>query len=518
MEVRGAPYRVITETEWYCIGQPHQQVTIETLPDDVLLKIFKSTVDAMYADYYQSQQWRVLVHVCRRWRNLLFTFARHLNLRLLLKPSKRSVKAMLDIWPELPIYIYALDCSTKEVRDNTAAALRLIHRVSGIRFDSSSSLDWGTFVSLMQHPLPVLTHLWVQPSISGNYSIPRSFLGGSAPSLQDLLLADVPFPALPELLLSTTNLVRLLYDNIPRAGYICPQAMVTSLSALTRLESLCLTFLSPQSVPDRSIQILPPHTRTLLPALTYFRYRGDTKYMEDLVAQLDAPILESMVITLFHERVLEVSELAKFVRRADKLSLVDRAKVTFGPDCISLTLSQELLVGRVDPKTLMLNPTCSEPELRLSYLARFCASCLPTFSPFRCLYILAPHHDTWKDVKDDPDPQWLELLRLFNLVKDLRLSYYIAPHIAEVLRKLPAERITEVLPALENLFISGIEPSGPMREAIFGFSDARELSGHPVSIYDWEGRERVTRWSTSARWNISEFVGLVVRRFPSSLP
>jgi hypothetical protein len=117
----------------------------------------------------------------------------------------------------------------------------------------------------------------------------------------------------------------------------------------------------------------------------------------------------------------------------------------------------------------------------------------------------------WKDVKDNPDPRWLELLRLFNTVKDLRLSYYIA-HIAEVLRRLPVEQVTEVLPTLENLFISGIEPSGPMREAILGFSDARELSGYPVSIYDWEGGEKITRW------NISEFIGLVVRRFPSSLP
>jgi hypothetical protein len=57
-------------------------------------------------------------------------------------------------------------------------------------------------------------------------------------------------------------------------------------------------------------------------------------------------------------------------------------------------------------------------------------------------------------------------------VKDLHLSYYIAPHIAEVLRRLLVEQVTEVLPVLENLFISGIEPSGPMREAIFRFSDA----------------------------------------------
>jgi hypothetical protein len=45
----------------------------------------------------------------------------------------------------------------------------------------------------------------------------------------------------------------------------------------------------------------------------------------------------------------------------------------------------------------------------------------------------------------------------------------------------------EVLPALENVFISGLEPFGPVKEAISEFADARQLSGYPVSICDWEG-------------------------------
>jgi hypothetical protein len=49
------------------------------------------------------------------------------------------------------------------------------------------------------------------------------------------------------------------------------------------------------------------------------------------------------------------------------------------------------------------------------------------------------------------------------------------------------ELVTEVLPALENVFISGLEPFGPMKEAISDFADARRVAGHPVSICDWEG-------------------------------
>ena len=469
-------------------GQLRQKVTIGTLPDDVLLKIFKSFVDTMYFWYLASEKWHTLVHICRRWRSLVFTSPRHLNLQLLCRPPKRSVKEMLDIWPELPIYIYDLDHPTNGAGDNVAAALSLNRRVCRIRLERTSESAWETFAPLMRHPFPVLTHLWVQPYLPIENAISRPFLGGSAPCLRDLVLIGVPFPALPELLLSATNLIHLWYDDLPPSGYIPPQAMATGLSALTRLESLSLTFLSPRPFSDEpeAIRLPPPHTHTHFSALTYIRFWGDPEYIEDLVAQIDAPLLESMVITLFHQEVLEVSQLAKFVRRADKLSLLDRAEVTFSSSCISVTFSQESLV-RVDPKTLILNAVCPEWDLRLSYLAQFCESCLPTLFPFECLHIHVPLHHMWRYVVEGQDTQWLELLRPFNTVKHLHLSKQVAPCIAQALRGLSARRVMDLLPALEIIFISGLEGFGPVKEAISEYSDARQCSGHTVSIHDWEG-------------------------------
>ena len=471
------------------IGQLHRQVTIITLPDDVLLKIFKFFVDEIHSHDETSENWCTLVHICRRWRNLAFTSPRHLNLQLLCKPPWRSVQKMLDIWPELPIFIYAWDHPDQEAKYKVAAALKLNHRVSGIRFRKTSDSAWETFLPLMQQPFPALTSLCIVPYGQIKNAISRSFLGGSAPSLRDLVLNGVPFPALPELLLSTPNLVHLWYHNISSSGYISPQEMVTGLSALTRLESLSLTF-SPRSLPDVEIQIPPPHTRTLLPALTLLRYHGVPEYMEGLVAQIDTPSLESMEIALFHQGILVVPQLAEFFRHAHKLSFVDRAEVTFRGDCISVKLSQEL----EEIKTLMLNLTCSERDLQFSCLAQFCALCLPTLSLFESLDIRVPYSPwTWEDVIDDPDPQWLELLRPFNTVKDLCLHKHTAPRVAQTLRGLPAERVMEVLPALENIFISDLESFEPVKDVIFEFSDARQLSGRPVSIYYREGREKFTK-------------------------
>jgi hypothetical protein len=261
--------------------------------------------------------------------------------------------------------------------------------------------------------------------------------------------------------------------------------MVAGISGQTWLESLSFSSQSPHFFADRLIRFPPPHTRTLLPALTNLRFRGVPEYMEDFVAQIDTPLLESMMVTLFRQQeVLEVSQLAKFVCRAENLSLLDQAEVTFRDGCITLNLSQEL--QRIDPKSLMLNLSCSERALRLSYFAQFCASCLPSLSSFECLLIRVPTCYKWEDVIDDPDPQWLELLRPFNTVKDLRLSKYVAPRIAQALRRLSVARVSEVLPALETVFIAGLEPFGPVEEAISEFADARQLASHPVSICDLE--------------------------------
>jgi len=124
--------------------------------------------------------------------------------------------------------------------------------------------------------------------------------------------------------------------------------------------------------------------------------------------------------------------------------------------------------------------------LRLSHIAKICTSCLPTPFHFERLYIIDPLRDWWQGPIDDLDSQWLALLRPFNNMKDLHLSHYVAPHVAQALRGLPVERVTEVLPALENVFITAPEPFGPMKEAVSEFAAARQLSGYPVSIH-WEG-------------------------------
>ncbi|KAI0294216.1 hypothetical protein BC826DRAFT_1013037 [Russula brevipes] len=55
----------------------------------------------------------------------------------------------------------------------------------------------------------------------------------------------------------------------------------------------------------------------------------------------------------------------------------------------------------------------------------------------------------------------------------------------QALQELPVERATEVLPALRNLAIEGVEASGPVQGAVEQFVATRQLAGHPVAVRPW---------------------------------
>jgi hypothetical protein len=96
--------------------------------------------------------------------------------------------------------------------------------------------------------------------------------------------------------LPLTLLVTLRPSNIPHSGYISPETMVAVLSALTSLTEFTLSFRSPQSRPDRGRRRPPPSTHSVIPALTHIDFKGVSEYPEDLVARIDAPLLNRLEV------------------------------------------------------------------------------------------------------------------------------------------------------------------------------------------------------------------------------
>jgi len=74
------------------------QVTIDMLPEVALLKIF----DFMRMKRRADRGVAHAVHVCRKWRNIVFASPCRLDLRLFCD-ARTPVRETLDVWPLLPI-------------------------------------------------------------------------------------------------------------------------------------------------------------------------------------------------------------------------------------------------------------------------------------------------------------------------------------------------------------------------------------------------------------------------------
>lgn len=191
--------------------------TIGTLPDNVLLEIFDSyrsqshIYQGLYNDdivpYRTVWEWHLLVHVCRRWRQIVFGPPHRLNLEILCT-YRTPTRKNLSIWPAFPIVINYRTPKWQLGQGNIIAALKHPERVCYVRLNVTGS-PLGKMATAMRKPFLVLTQLHV---ISNGINVPvfpAKFLGGSAPRLQELTLSGIPYPTLPTLLSSTSNLVTL---------------------------------------------------------------------------------------------------------------------------------------------------------------------------------------------------------------------------------------------------------------------------------------------------------------------
>jgi hypothetical protein len=455
---------------------------IDVLPDDILLEIFDFYVDMSPSDGKRGiEAWQSLVHVCRGWRNLVFGSPRRLNLQLYCTPETPA-KDTLGVWPALPLIVaggvpgVALLSGT----DNIIAALGRSNRVCKVFLDLAS-WQMEQVLAAMQVPFPELMALQLFSNGETLPVIPDSFLDRSAPHLQFFTLHGVPFPGLPKLLLSADHLVYLALTNIPHSGYIPPEAMVTLLCTLSSLEVLYLEFQSPQSRPDWETRRPPPPKRCTLPALSLIQFNGVIEYLEELVTRIDTPQLDEMDITFFNQIDFDFSRLVRFIFRTPKLRALDDAHLQFNDSTASVKLRYWTSESSV--YDLLINISCREPDWQLSSIEQVCSSSLNPISTVEDLYIDHQYSQlVWKNDAIE-NTLWLQLLLPFTAVKNLYLSKQFAPGIAAALQELVGARITEVFPSLQNIFVERLKPWGPFQEIIGQFVTARQLSGHPVTIY-----------------------------------
>ncbi|KAH9169989.1 hypothetical protein EDB89DRAFT_2072467 [Lactarius sanguifluus] len=473
-------------TQGKCYGNA---TMINALTDNALVEIF----DFCRKDHIQCSsrpvwKWHLLVHVCRRWRQIIFASPRRLHLEILCTDGT-PVRKNLGVWPAIPIVIqynlYDWDATTPDDEDNVIAALEHPDRVCRVRLHVTGS-QLRRIATVMQTPFPVLTCLSISSEDANVPLIPSGFLAGSAPCLREIEFTSVPFPALPTIRLSVSGLVELRLCNIPKTNYISPEVMVALLAAFPQLQTLHIGFLSPDFPRNRIL--LPPTTRTVLPALNHFSCVCD--YLEDFVARIDAPQLRSVEIYYLDHQVLlnfEFKQLSEFINRSENLkrTLSGHCQIIVDDieDAVNCYIGGTIgdKVERRGPKTgIYIYLQCDWMEQRILHLTRVLSQISPVLSDIIIHFAINSERSkpsSRSSLANLNFFEWLDLIRPFPSVQTLFVAAIFAGHVSFVLRDTARLRIGEVLPALDLLCLED-QPVSFVHE----FMAVRRYSGHPVTV------------------------------------
>ncbi|KAH8976638.1 hypothetical protein EDB92DRAFT_2121009 [Lactarius akahatsu] len=398
----------------------------------------------------------------------------------------------LSLWPDFPL---AISLYIPEGEDDLIAALEHPGRVCRIDIITSCS-DVFAVIEAMQVPFPALTHLQLVGPENDGYDpdvldIPDQFLG------------------LPTLLLSARDLVSLQLESVPPTnsdyGHISPEEMVSSLAVLTKLRTLSIKRYpsedsEPSPIPSDERRRRPdPTMLAVLPALTQFVFGRDFEYLEDLVAQIDAPRVADVRIEYLTEEV-QTRQLSRFIDRSNlKLAQFRRAQVRFYSDqvYIDLNLPQgECLQAKFSIIMTLDYATTVSPVMYVVHVLGQLVAMTSSVGHLRVSF--------WTPViprqvgKDLLESEWLPLLRLFSAVEVLEVSGGLAGCIAPALEDTAeeTETLTILLPVLRLLWLADDNCNKPE-----WFLSSRQHSGRPVTIANTQD-EFVER--LNAHWRCQE--------------
>ena len=348
------------------------------------------------------------------------------------------------------------------------AALKQSDRVGSISLTITDLLLAKFFV--IEKPFSELEELDLLSRDDAQLTLPSIFQWG--PRLRSLRLTRIAIPALSQLP-SSTGLVDLRLYEIQ---HIPPEAFANVPSTMTRLQSLSVHFLS--LPPRRNDSGLPPSSgeHVDLPALSHLKYQGASKYLESLVARIDAPRLGDVDITFFKQPTLEALQLGRFIERIESRRQLSQADILFSRGAISIRFSQPDA-----PTRLGLRIPGEQIDWQLSSMTQI----LYQFSHFlSCVENLGinmtepPSRQV--DVGHEP---WLNLIRSFDGAKHFRVAGELATDILRAMCPAGGEHPT-VLPALCDIRIRRpLSMYGPLWDAIQSLNTSRWLSGTPVLVY-----------------------------------
>jgi hypothetical protein len=456
--------------------------SINSLEDDILLSIFSYFRRDDEDAWNVRLGWRKLSNVCQRWRHLVYSSAFHLGMHILCTNGTPIVD-ILDHLPPLPLFVNYQDTNaTISEQDELGIyhALRLRDRVQTIELDLPPSI-LHRFLLLMDEPFPILETLSLVLTYDPNTSLtlPKTFL---APNLHHLSLHGVGLPTGLRFL-STVSLVTLTLTDIPPSAYFSPSQLVASLRFVPHLEALSVGFSIPIPRPSAERELLgTPHEETplTLPNLRNLTFEGVGAYLERLVSQISAPLLEKLAITLFSQIAFALPHLSHLAYTTEGLKL-PIAGVCFGRNGVTTVLHH-------DDRTpwsnvpFLFRVLCKQLDWQIDCTAQICSALMPVLAGVEMLTLefnAETMPSEWQNGEID-STTWLELLRPFIGVKKLIVCNALLREFSRALQAGDAGSDPGLLPCLREL---ECWPKGVFKPEQFDpFIDARRIAGRRVLL------------------------------------
>jgi hypothetical protein len=399
---------------------------------------------------------------------------------LLLTNDSPSIDTLGHL-PPLPLVIDYSDRTETIARkdeDNIHLGLQqhgLVRRVV-LEAQSSSLRVW---LELMNELFPRLKDLCLFSTTveEGNLTLHETL---QAPGLRRLSLHGIGLPNGLSLLSSVTALSTLSLTQIRSSCYFSPGDLVTQLQCLPYLEELSIGFAISTPLPSSEGELLrAPILRVTLPTLRRITFRGEDVYLDNLVAQVNTPLLERLGLTFVFDIIFTLVNLTEFMHRTEGFSsgcFVSR--VIFNKDGASVNAGhyEQWDVGR-----LSLHVNCEPLDWQIGSATQVCSALGNVMSGVEDLTLDLDADGMPSDWNHPVDNrEWHELLIPFIGVKKLHIGSSITLELSQALESVAGGLILELLPELQELEVQF--EIGHTKNAFLKFVKNRESVGHPIHL------------------------------------
>ena len=470
------PLPPTSEQPGYHVYRTH----IHDLDNDSLLQIFSYCRLGHRENWNGQLQWRKPAQICRRWRYLIYDSSSHLDISLLLTNDSPSLDTLGHL-PPLPLVIDYSDRTRTMARkdeDNIHYGLQQHGRVRQVAVWASSS-RLHMLLEPMNNLFPRLKDLSLSctPFEEMNTVLPETL---QAPDLHRLALDGVGLPTRLPLLSSANALSTLSLTNIGTSTYFPPGHLVAQLRGLPHLEELSIGFAIPIPLPSSAGELLlAPISPVTVPSLRRLAFRGVDVYLDNLIAQINTPLLERLSLTLFFDLTFTLVNLTEFIHRTEGFECLV-AKFVFGKDGPSIDAGRSLYEQQGIVK-LGLKINCEPFDWQIDSAAQVCSALGNVMFAVEELTLDLDVGGMPSDWENTPDSMtWHELLLPFIGVKKLHVGSSITIELCQALQTDAGGLVPELLPELQELEVE--LDTDHANQAVFAFIESRKSMGHAVQL------------------------------------